>query len=82
MNTAFFRALADDTRLQIVGFLMSGPKNAMQITSHVNKSQPNVSLALKELHNAGIILSEPKGRFRIFSLKDKQKIRKILELAR
>lgn len=68
------KALADDTRYSIVLFLRSGPQNVGDIVAHVQKSQPNVSIALKQLVLTGIIKSEKDGRKIIYSLVDVKQI--------
>jgi len=78
--TDVLKALADDTRLDILLFLMAGKKNAGQIVSKINKSQPNVSLALKQLTIVGIVDQEKKGREVYYRIKKPEQLRNIFEL--
>jgi DNA-binding transcriptional ArsR family regulator len=79
-TVTIFKALADDTRLKIVRFLLKKSNNVTDIVSYIKKSQPNVSLALKQLNFAGIILQEKKGREIFYSIKNTTKIKKLIEL--
>ena len=74
------KALADDTRYSIVLYLETGPHNVGDIVIHVNKSQPNISIALKQLVLTGIIKSEKDGRKIIYSLVDPKMIAKLHKL--
>jgi ArsR family transcriptional regulator len=78
--TDILKALADDTRLDIVLFLMAGKKNAGQIVSKIGKSQPNISLALKQLSIVGIIDQEKKGREVYYKIRKPEQVRNVLEL--
>ncbi|MBL7054308.1 winged helix-turn-helix transcriptional regulator [Candidatus Woesearchaeota archaeon] len=75
-----FKALADETRIKIVKSLFSGKKTVSEIVPSTEKSQPNVSIALKQLLHAGIIAREKKGKFVHYSLKDPEKIKQIIRL--
>jgi len=74
------KALADETRLKIIRFLFRGSKNATNIVEYVGKSQPNVSLALKQLMFAELIVQRKEGRQIFYSLKDPVKIKKLFKL--
>lgn len=74
------KALGDQTRLDIVLFLLTGKKNASQIISKVKKSQPNVSLALKQMTILEIVVAEKKGRETYYHLKYPEQVRTLLEL--
>jgi ArsR family transcriptional regulator, nickel/cobalt-responsive transcriptional repressor len=74
------KALGDETRLSIVEALLPGPKNVSQIIPHTNKSQPTVSLALRQLLLSGVIQQERKGKNMEYCLIAPRKIKSILEL--
>lgn len=74
------KALADETRLDIVLLLMSGRKNVGQVVLKIKKSQPNISLALKQLLITGIITQERRGREVYYSIRKPEQMRSILEL--
>jgi ArsR family transcriptional regulator len=57
-----FSALGDETRLKIVRVLVGGERCACEIPAAVGKSQPNVSLHLKILRDAGVLGSRKKGK--------------------
>ncbi|MCX6817500.1 MAG: metalloregulator ArsR/SmtB family transcription factor [Candidatus Aenigmarchaeota archaeon] len=80
-NVVVFRALADPTRLKILELLRSGERCACELPSKVGKSQPNVSLHLKILKDAGIISSRKDGKKIIYSA-TKSEIYKIIERAK
>jgi len=74
------KALADETRINIVKALFSGRKTVSEIVPKTGKSQPNVSIALKQLLHAGIIVKEKQGKFAYYSLKNPQKIKEVVKL--
>ena len=80
MLLIWLKALADETRLKIVKTLFSGKKTVTEITRAIGKSQPNTSLALKQLLHAGIVLQEKKGKNIYYSLRNRSNIKKIFEL--
>ncbi len=57
-----FKALADETRLKIVRFLLEGEKCVCEIIPHTGRKQSTVSLQLKKLENYGIISSRRDGK--------------------
>jgi DNA-binding transcriptional ArsR family regulator len=78
-SVLILKALADDTRLKIIKFLFSGKKNAGVIVKHIQKSQPNTSLAIKQLLMANLLVQEKNGRKIIYSLKNPEAIKKIIK---
>jgi len=56
-----FKALGDPTRLKILNCIQSGGKCICDITPATRKSQPNVSLHLKILKDAGLINKNKQG---------------------
>ncbi|MFH1237077.1 MAG: metalloregulator ArsR/SmtB family transcription factor [Candidatus Aenigmatarchaeota archaeon] len=67
-NIMVFRALADPTRLKVLELLRSGERCACELPSKVGKSQPNVSLHLKILKDAGILSSRKDGKKILYSV--------------
>lgn len=65
----FFKALGDETRLTIIGYLLKNDHCACDF-SNTNKDQTTVSRHLKVLTEAGIIKFDRKGRNSIYSIKD------------
>lgn len=67
-NVKVFRVLADPTRLKILEILRNGERCACEIPAKVGKSQPNVSLHLKMLKDAGILSSRKDGKKILYSV--------------
>lgn len=66
------KALGNDTRLNIISFLMRGEKCVCEIFPHVKRTQSTVSIQLNILEKAGIISSRRYGKwvfYRIFNKK-------------
>jgi ArsR family transcriptional regulator len=76
------KALADENRLEIIKTLFSGKKTVSEITKSIGRSQPNTSIALKQLLIAGLIQHERKGKCSYYSIKNKEDIKAVLELMR
>ncbi|MCK5660496.1 MAG: winged helix-turn-helix transcriptional regulator [Methanosarcinales archaeon] len=66
----FFKALGDETRLQIVGYLLMTDHCACDFTSGINKDQTTISRHLKILVEAGILKYEKEGRNIIYSIRN------------
>lgn len=69
------KALADETRLKIVECLKDGERCVCMIVPYTRRSQPNVSLHLKKLEDAGILQSRKEGTKVFYALKDKRVMR-------
>ena len=57
-----FRALADQTRREILAMLRSGPRTSGEIASRFESSWPTISRHLSVLRDAGLVLTERKGQ--------------------
>ena len=68
----FFKALGDETRLSIVKYLLNNEYCACEFTSMKKKDQTTVSRHLKVLVEAEILKYEKKGRNIIYSIKDEE----------
>lgn len=66
----FFKALGDETRLKIVRYLINHNFCACEFASVTKKDQTTISRHLKILVEAGILKYEKKGRNIIYSIKD------------
>ncbi len=73
------KLMADETRLKIIEVLSKGDKCACEIVPFTGKSQPNVSLHLKKMEEAGILSSRKDATKVIFKIKNK-KVLKILQI--
>jgi ArsR family transcriptional regulator len=61
-----FAALADPTRLRLLGMLASAPDGEVcncELVEPLGRSQPTVSHHLKVLADAGLVIGEKRGRF-------------------
>jgi ArsR family transcriptional regulator len=56
------KALADETRLKIVEFLLDGEKCVCEIFPHVKRTQSTVSTQLDVLRKASIVNSRKEGK--------------------
>jgi DNA-binding transcriptional ArsR family regulator len=59
----WLKALADQTRWEIVHCLLGKDRTAMELTEKLKVSQYNISKHLRILREAGIISQEKEGRF-------------------
>lgn len=66
----FFKALGDETRLRIVRYLLNHQLCACDFTQMTERDQTTVSRHLKILVEAGILKYEKKGRNMIYSIKN------------
>ena len=66
----FFKALGDETRLRIVGFLLKNDHCACDFSDIKNKDQTTISRHLKVLTEAGIVKHKKNGRNLVYSIKD------------
>ena len=64
------KALSDETRLKIVGFLLNGEKCVREIFPYVKRTQSTVSTQLLKLKDAEIIKSRREGKKIFYSLND------------
>ncbi len=72
------KALADETRLKIVKFLMDGERCVCEIFPFVKRTQSTISIQLDILKKAGIVESRREGKKVYYYIKNK-KVDKILK---
>ncbi len=63
-----FQALADPTRRAILALLRSGSRNAGEIAEEFHLSKPTLSHHFKVLEAAGLVRSERRGTFVVYTL--------------
>ena len=63
-----FKALSDATRREILQLLNKQDMSAGEISDHFNISKPSISKHLDILRESGLISSEKKGQFVIYSI--------------
>ncbi len=73
------KALASETRLQIIMELLKDPKCATDLSSCIKKDLSTISRHLSILEDAGIIKVERAGKKIIVKLKNVYSIKKILK---
>ena len=59
---AAFRALADETRRQILELLRTGPRTSGEIADRFKSSWPTISRHLAVLRAAGLVVTERQGQ--------------------
>jgi DNA-binding transcriptional ArsR family regulator len=75
-----FKALADPTRLKILECIKNKEKCICEIIPYTGKSQPNVSLHLKILKQAGLVNERKDGTRILLSIADKN-VFKLVDIA-
>ncbi|MGG5462176.1 ArsR/SmtB family transcription factor [Clostridium sp. B9] len=73
------KALANPIRMKIIEKLYDGPVCVCKLNEVVDFSQANLSQHLKVLKDSGIVLSEKRGLYQYYSLRD-GKIKEVLKL--
>ena len=63
-----FNALASTARRKILAYLSANDLTAGEIASRFEMSKPAISKHLQVLENAGLVRSEKKGQFVLYSL--------------
>ena len=81
-NIKILKAIADETRLNILISLLKKEMNVFKITDAVKKSQPNISIALRKLADANLIEARKDQRNVFYKIKNRQLVEKILELVK
>ena len=76
-----FKALGDPTRLKIFECIKDKEKCICEVIPYTGKSQPNVSLHLKVLKQAGLVNERRDGTKIMLSIADKN-IFKLVDLAK
>jgi len=61
-NNAMFRALADQTRRDILTLLRQGPRTSGEIAAQFKSSWPTISRHLAVLREAGLVSTERQGQ--------------------
>lgn len=66
--TRQFRALADETRLQVVDLLRGGERCVCELTAALDLGQSLLSFHLKALKDAGLVTDRREGRWAYYAL--------------
>jgi hypothetical protein len=65
----FFRALADPSRLKIVGLLAQQPYPVEQLSALIGLGESTISHHLSRLSEAGLVSARAEGHYAVYSLK-------------
>ena len=76
----FFKALGDETRLKIIGYLLENETCACNFIQMTKKDQTTISRHLKTLVDANILDFEKAGRNKIYRIKDEETKKMLLSL--
>ena len=78
------KAMADDTRIRILQYLMNGEQCACTIVPFIGKAQPTVSQHLKILVEAGVLDVRRDGTWMKYKIRDDRavQIMKVLKIKR
>src|SRR4029434_3898177 len=61
-SNALFKALADETRREILKLLRAGPKTSGELADRFHSSWPTISRHLAVLREGGLVITERKGQ--------------------
>jgi DNA-binding transcriptional ArsR family regulator len=64
----FFKALADESRLRLVGVLAAGERTVEELAALLHLKAPTVSHHLSKLKEAGLVQMRPDGTARLYRL--------------
>ena len=73
-----FKALSDETRLNIVEFLLDGEKCVCEIFPHVKRTQSTVSIQLGKLEEWKILSSRRAGKKIFYRIAD-SRVKRLLK---
>jgi DNA-binding transcriptional ArsR family regulator len=68
LTNAVFRALADETRRDILEYLRAGPRTSGDIAAQFHSSWPTISRHLAVLRAGGFVVSERQGQVIYYEL--------------
>lgn len=67
---AFFKALADPSRLRIIGLLAGGSYTVEELATELGLSNSTTSHHLKRLWEVGLVAANPRGYYRYYELRE------------
>ncbi|MFW6014718.1 MAG: ArsR/SmtB family transcription factor [Nanoarchaeota archaeon] len=73
------KVLGEETKYNIIRFLLTGEKCACKIPSQIGKTQSNTSMHLKKLRDEEIVKTRRDGKKIMYSIKD-LRVKKILRM--
>lgn len=81
-ETNLFRALGDETRLQLLELLFEGERNVGDLVGKVGKEQSAISHHLRCLRTCGLVKTRKAGKEIFYSLNGQGRVKDLLLLAR
>jgi DNA-binding transcriptional ArsR family regulator len=81
MKSKVFKALADVTRLRILGLLAAREMCVCEVMVALDLTQPTASHHLRILENVGLVKDRKEGKWVFYSLSDPVGLRKLLRLS-
>lgn len=63
LRAKLFRGFADPSRLSILEALLAGPMTVSEVVDVTELNQPNASRHLNCLHDCGLVVRKPQGRY-------------------
>ncbi len=79
--TELFKALGDETRLQIIGLLQAQDMCLCEITAALEAASSTITHHLKLLERANVINSRREGKFTVYHLVDPAMIQQLVATA-
>lgn len=80
LRAKLFRGFADPSRLSILEALMAGAMTVSEVVEATDLSQPNASSHLSCLHDCGLVVRKPQGRYVYYGLSD-DRVAELVRLA-
>jgi DNA-binding transcriptional ArsR family regulator len=68
----FFKALANENRLRILGFLLERPHHVKELAAGIQLKEPTVCHHLAALERIGLVEMTPKGNSHFYSVREDQ----------
>ncbi len=80
VRAKFFKALADPTRLRILGFLMEREMCVCEVMVGLDLTQPTASHHLRILENVGLVKDRKEGKWVFYRLADSSLVKMLLAM--
>ena len=68
----FFKALANESRLRLVGLLLKRPHHVKELAAELQLKEPTICHHLACLADAGLVQMSPRGNAHYYSLRDQE----------
>lgn len=67
-SATFLKAIGEETRLEIISYLVVDTFCVCELVALLNMSQPSISQHLKRLRDAHIVIEEKRGKWNYYAL--------------